>query len=196
LEHYPVWSGLARRGRKPAQGRDISERHQAEQARALLASIVESSDDAIKAVGLDGTIANWNRGAELLYGYATNEIIGKNVAILVPPDRRHELDHWMEAIRKGCTVSPFDTIRQTKDGRKIDVDVPIRNSAGELVGASAIAHDIGKRVRVERKLRESEERFREVFENAPFGTCVTSLDGRFVQVNAAYCRSGNTARSP
>ena len=65
---------------------------------------------------------------------------------------------------------------------------PIRNPAGEVVGAAGIARDIGKRVRAERKLRESEERFRGVFEHAPFGMCVTGLDGRFLQVNAAFCR--------
>jgi len=171
--------------------RDISERHEAEQARALVASIVESSDDAIKGVGLDGTLVSWNRGAEGLFGYSSEEIIGKHVSILVPPGHRDELTQNLGTIAKGNTVSPFDTVRQCKDGRKIDVTLsmsPIRNPAGEVVGASAIAHDIGQRVRAEQKLRESDELFRGVFEHAPFGMCVTGLNGRFLQVNAAYCQ--------
>jgi len=171
--------------------RDISERHKAEQAQALLASIVESSDDAIKAVTLDGTLVSWNRGAERLFGYSSEEIVGKDVAMLVPFGHRDELTQNLATIGKGCAVSPFDTVRQCKDGRAIDVSLlmsPIRNPAGEIVGASAIARDIGQRLRAERKLRESDELFRGVFEHAPFGMCVTGLNGRFLQVNAAYCR--------
>ena len=171
--------------------RDISERHEAEQARALLASIVESSDDAIIGKKPDGTIVSWNRGAEVLFGYSSQEIVGKNVAILAPPGRCDEVGRSLATIRKGDRVSPFETVRQRKDGREIDVLVsvsPIRNPAGVVVGASAIAHDIGKRVRTERKLRESEERFREVFEYAPFGMCVTGTDQRYIKVNEAFCR--------
>src|ERR1035438_5515518 len=171
--------------------RDVSERHEAEQARALLASIVESSDDAIIGKKPDGTIVSWNRGAEVLFGYSSQEIVGKNVAILAPPGRCDEVGRSLATIRKGDRVSPFETVRQRKDGREIDVLVsvsPIRNPAGVVVGASAIAHDIGKRVRTERKLRESEERFREVFEYAPFGMCVTGTDQRYIKVNEAFCR--------
>jgi PAS domain S-box-containing protein len=171
--------------------RDVSERHEAEQARALLASIVESSDDAIIGKKPDGTIVSWNRGAEVLFGYSSQEIVGKNVAILAPPGRCDEVGRSLATIREGDRVSPFETVRQRKDGREIDVLVsvsPIRNPAGVVVGASAIAHDIGKRVRTERKLRESEERFREVFEYAPFGMCVTGTDQRYIKVNEAFCR--------
>ena len=171
--------------------RDITERRQAEQDRALLASIVESSDDAIKGVNVDGTLVSWNRGAEKLFGYSSREIIGKSVAILSPPDRSHEASRTLATILKGGTVSPFDTVRQHKDGHRVDISLsvsPIRNPAGEIVGAAAIARDIGKRLLTERRLLESEERFRGVFENAPFGMCASGLDGRFIQVNAAFCR--------
>ena len=171
--------------------RDNSERRGAEQARALLASIVESSDYAIHSVSLDGAILSWNRGAEALLGYTSQETIGKNAASLAPPCRRDEVPRYLEIIRKGCTIGPFERLLPRKDGREIEVSLsifPIRNPAGEVVGAAAIAHDISQRLRAERKLRESEERFRGVFEQAPFGMCVSGLDGRFIQVNAAFCR--------
>ena len=171
--------------------RDISERQKAEQARSLLASIVESSADAIHSTTLDGTIVSWNHGAEGLYGYSGQEIIGKNVDILAPPGRSDEVRQNLGTVRKGCRVSPGETVRRRKDGTLVDVLLsvsPIRNPAGEVVGASAIAHDIGKRVRAERKLRESEKLFREVFEHAPFGMSVAAPDGRIIQANATLCR--------
>ena len=171
--------------------RDISERQEAEQARALLASIVESSDDAIHSVSLDGTILSWNRGAEMLFGYSRQEAIGQNAAILAPPGHSDELRQILGAIRDGLSICPFERSFLGKDGALIDVQVsvsPIRNAAGQVVGASGIARDIRSRVRAERQLRESEERFREVFDHAPFCLCVTGLDGRIIRANAALCR--------
>ena len=171
--------------------RDISERKKAEHDQALLASIVESSDDAIHSVALDGSIVSWNRGAEGLFGYSSQEVIGKNAAILAPPGRGSEVRDFLEAVAQGRTISPFDTALQGKDGRGTDVSLsisPVRNPAGEVVGAAGIARDIGERVRAVQRLRESEELFREVFEEAPVGMAVTDLDTRFTQVNAALCR--------
>ena len=171
--------------------RDMSERQEAEQARALLASIVESSADAIMSATPDGTIVSWNQGAEALLGYTSEEIVGKNCAALALPEQVNDMRRNREIIGNGCKVSPLDAVLVGKDGRPIDVLLslsPIRNAAGNVVGTSVIAHDIGKRVRAERKLRESEELFHEVFEYAPFGMCVSGLDGRFKQVNAALCR--------
>ena len=171
--------------------RDISERREAEQSRALLAAIVESSNGAIVASKLDGTIVSWNRGAEALFGYSPEEIIGKNSAVLAAPDCRDEPRQCIMTIQNGGSVSPFDTVWQSKDGRRIDVSLavsPIRNPAGVVVGASASVHDIGQRLQADRKIQEGEQRFREVFENAPVGMCVNGLDGRFLQANAAFCR--------
>ena len=171
--------------------RDISERQEAEQARALLASIVEFSDDAIHAVALDGTIVSWNRGAEALFGHSSEEIIGKSAGILVLPGRHEEMRQNLETVRTGCAVSAFEAVCQTREGGPVDVSValsPIRNAAGEVVGVSAIVRDIGKRVRAERKLRETEELFRGVFEHAQLGICVGGLDGRLIQANPAFCR--------
>ncbi len=171
--------------------RDVSERHEADQTRALLASIVECSDEAIHAVTLDGTIMSWNRSAEEMFGYQAHEVIGKNAAILAPPGRGSEVPGFLGAVGAGCAFADIGTVMQTKDGRELDVLLsisPIRNAAGEVVGASGIARDIGPRLRAERDLRQSEERFRGVFEHAPFGMCVTDTQGRILQVNAALCR--------
>ena len=171
--------------------RDISERHEAERTRALLASIVESSGDAIHSATLDGTIVSWNRGAETLFGYSSQEVIGKNVVMFAQPDRRGKVAEHIERIRTGCAISPFDTVTHGKDGRPIDVSLsifPLRNPAGEVVGVSSIVRDIGPRLRAERMLRESEERFQDVFEHAPFGIYVGGPDGTIVQANAAFCR--------
>jgi len=171
--------------------RDISERREAERAGALLASIVEPSGDAIIGEGLDGTIVSWNQGAEVLFGYARQEIIGRNFDVLALPERVDYVHQCHETVRNGCRISPSDTVLRGKDGRLIDVLIslsPIHNAAGEVVGVSIIAHDISKRVEAQRKLRESEELFRGVFEHAPFGMSVTGLEGRFIQVNEALCQ--------
>jgi PAS domain S-box-containing protein len=171
--------------------RDITERQASEQARALLASLVESSGDAIIGTTLDGVIVSWNRGAEVLYGYSSEEALGKNAAFLAPPDRCDEVSNCLVYLRKGSRISPFETLRVRKDGSLVDVMLalsPILNPAGEVVGVSGIVRDIGNRLQAQRKLRESEELFREVFEHAPFGMYVSGLDGGFRKVNAEFCR--------
>ena len=171
--------------------RDVSPQHEAEQARAFLASIVESSEDAIHGVSLDGTVISWNHGAEMLFGYSNAEIIGQSVARLAPPGRTREGLQFLDIVAGGGALSPFDTTLQAKDGRLVDVALaisPIRNPSGQIVGASAIARDISQRMLAEQRLRESEERFREIFENAPVGMCVSWLNGHFIQVNQALCR--------
>ena len=168
--------------------RDISERLAAEQARALLASIVESSGDAIVSGTLDGTIVSWNKSAELLYGYTVAEIAGKNYSTLQEPDHCN-VSQTLASVAAG-KVSRYETVRLTKDGRPVEVAVtvsPVWNSGGGIVGFAFISRDIGERVRADRQLRESEERFREVFEYAPYGMCVTGPGGRYLQVNAAFC---------
>lgn len=170
--------------------RDVTREREAEQARALLASIVEYSEDAINAVDMNGTILTWNRAAEKLLGYSAQEMLGKNVAVL-GTDGPEEVRRCLEIISQGRRVPPFETVRQARNGRRIDVSVavsPIRNPAGQVVGASAIVRDIGPRLIAERRLRESEGLFREIFAHAPFGMCVGAFDGRFLQVNAPLCR--------
>ena len=171
--------------------RDIRKRREAEKAQALLASIVECSEDGIGSVALDGSILTWNRGAEGMLGYTQDEIVGRNLSLLVLPERRARLKEILEAIGKGGFVSPYDAVLIAKDGSRVDVSFSIaatQNSAGVIVGVSGIARGIGKRLQIERKLAESEERFRSVFEQAPIGICVEDLEGHYLEANSAYCK--------
>jgi two-component system sensor histidine kinase/response regulator len=169
--------------------RDISERKLTEQSRALLASIVESSEDAIVRAGLDGVIVGWNRGAERLYGYAAEEVLGRKGGMLLPPDRGSEQNDMLASARMGRGVRQFETIRRRKDGSEVEVSLtvsPVRRDSGEVAGVSLIARDISDRRKAQRELRASEERFRNAFESAPFGMCLSGTDGRFLQVNSAF----------
>ena len=127
----------------------------AEEIRHLLATIVESSDDAIIAKTLDGTIVSWNRGAEDLYGYTAGEAIGKSIAMLVPLDRPDDLPAILEEIKRGEVAHRLETVRVRKDGSAIDVALtisPIYSDAGELTGAATIARDISVRKQADRDL--------------------------------------------
>src|SRR5688572_13299858 len=130
-------------------------RRRAEQVSQQLASIVESSVDAIVSKDLDGVITSWNRGAERLFGYSAREAIGRPITMLFPADLQGEEPRILERIRRGELVEPFETIRQRKDGSRIDISLtvsPIRDPDGRIVGASKIARDIGERKRAERAL--------------------------------------------
>jgi PAS domain S-box-containing protein len=118
---------------------------EAEKTEALLAALVESSDDAIFAKTLDARFMSWNRASEMMYGYKADEVIGKPVAILLPPDRPNEVEKIMERLRKGEKIEHFETVRRAKDGHLLDVSLtvsPIRDSRGEIVAASTIARDM------------------------------------------------------
>ena len=135
---------------------DITDRKRAEQASAHLAAIVASSSEAIISKSLDGTIRSWNNGAERIFGYSAEEMIGKSIRLLIPPDGQEEEDDILSRISRAEKVSNYETIRVCRDGRRVDVSVnvsPIFDAAGNIVGASKIAHDISKR-----KLAEERER--------------------------------------
>ena len=139
--------------------RDVSERKAAEEARAQLAAIVESSDDAIISKTLDGIIRTWNASAERLFGYTPAQAIGQHISLIVPPDRRAEEQAIVERLIRGERIEHFETVRLARDGRRLDISLtvsPLRDSQGEIVGASKVARDIGERKRAEQALRASE----------------------------------------
>jgi two-component system CheB/CheR fusion protein len=143
-----------------AAATDITERVNTERDRRRLAAIVESSTDAIIAKTLDGVITNWNCGAETLYGYTADEIIGLSIATLAPPGYEHEIAQLLKSIRAKQRVDSIETVRRRKDGSLVDVSVtisPIVDGAGAVIGASVIARDITARKTAEKQLRELNE---------------------------------------
>lgn len=128
---------------------------------AVLAAIVESSDDAIVSKTLDGRILSWNAGASRIFGYTSAEAIGQPITIIIPPELHEEESRILERLRRGDRIDHFDTIRLTKDGTRIPISLtvsPVRDSRGVIIGASKIARDISERKRAEEALRESENR--------------------------------------
>lgn len=126
-----------------------------------LAAIVESSGDAIVGKTLDGTITDWNAGAEQIFGYAAEEIIGRSIRTLIPPDRQSEEDEIIDRLKRGERLRHFETVRRRKDGSLFDVSLtvsPIRNEAGEVVGASKIARDITERKTAEALIARHSQR--------------------------------------
>lgn len=137
-----------RRELQLAQERRVQ--RQTQEATAYLASIVQSSDDAIIGMNLEGTILSWNRGAERLYGYSVVEMIRRHVSVLVPPELQEEATHVLEEVRKGATLEGLETLRLRKDGTPIEIVLtvsPIRDGAGNIIGASSFARERSGRSR-------------------------------------------------
>ena len=161
------------------QAADLIERVQvesmlreSEERSRWLASIVESSDDAIVSTNLDGAITSWNRGAERLFGYFAEEVVGKSITILLPADRSNEEPAILNRVRDGEHVDHYETVRQRKDGSLIHISLsvsPIKNRSGEIVGASKISRDITERKRSEAQIallaREAEHRAKNMLAN-------------------------------
>jgi len=124
------------------------------EASRRLAAIIESSDDAIVSKDLNGTIMSWNASAERLFGYTAEEIVGKSIITLIPPDRQHEEPRILEQIRRGQRIDHYETVRRRKDGSLFDISVtvsPLKDEDGKIIGASKIARDITDRIQNERR---------------------------------------------
>jgi PAS domain S-box-containing protein len=143
---------------------DVTDWRKAEQASRRLAAIVESSEDAIISKDLNGIITTWNQSAERIFGYTAEEIVGKPITLLIPPDRHDEEPGILERIRRGERIEHYETVRRRKDGTLLDISLtvsPIRDALGNIMGASKIARDITRRKLTEKALRQSEERSRQ-----------------------------------
>jgi len=177
---------------------DITQRKAAEIASARLAAIVESSDDAIISKDLNSVITTWNQGAERVFGYTAGEMVETSIMRLIPGDRQNEEIHILGKIKNGESVEPFETLRQTKDGWLIHVSVrasPIKDAAGKIIGVSKTARDISERIQAEEAVRQSEERYRTLFNALTAGFCTIEVvfdvagkpvDYRFLEINPAF----------
>jgi PAS domain S-box-containing protein len=158
LERQQVDTILA--GIKQELEKEHARRRRSEESSSRLAAIVESSDDAIISKDLNGIITSWNHGAERLFGYTAEEIIGKPVLTLIPEDRHDEEPEILGRIRRGERIDHYETIRQRKDGSRVHISLtvsPVLDSAGRIVGASKIARDISDRKHAEETLRQQNE---------------------------------------
>jgi PAS domain S-box-containing protein len=138
--------------------RDISALKQAERASAYLGAIIESSDDAIISKDLNGFITSWNKSAERIFGYTGEEVIGRHITLIIPTERFSEEDKILATLKAGDRVDHFETVRRNKYGRMVPVSLtvsPIKDSAGNVVGASKVARDISERIMVQTALEES-----------------------------------------
>jgi PAS domain S-box-containing protein len=158
-----------------------------EEANRVLAAVVECSDDAILSKDLNGIIATFNQGAERLFGYKAEEVVGKPVTILIPLDRQHEGPEILARIRRGDPVL-CETVRRRKDGTLVDISLsvsPVTDDQGRVIGASKIARDVTARKLSEARLRDSEQQLHELIAAIPAAIYTTDAQGKITYFNQA-----------
>jgi PAS domain S-box-containing protein len=166
--------------------RDISDRLKTQEKIQTLASVVESSSDAIGTISLEGTITSWNKGAEQVYGYSAEEVLRKPTSFVAPSYLDDETRQNIEQIKQGGIVSNYQTLRLRKDGKIIDVSItlsPVYDLNGKLIAVSFISRDITERKTIEEKLRDSEEKYRNIVETANEGILVIDDEARVTFAN-------------
>jgi PAS domain S-box-containing protein len=171
----------------------VDKRRRAQEKQAELAVIVESSDEAIIGATLDGTVTSWNPAAEKLFGYSVEEMVGRSVSVLIPPDRRREFSENLEKVRQGRSVSIDETVQVTRDGERVWTSVslsPIRDLNGNVTGTSTIAHDITEQKRTREELRRQKELYETLLNaQSEMGVGFLIAEGqRIIYANEAYCR--------
>ncbi len=175
-----------------AAARDAAEAQEARRQVARLALVAASSHDAIFSRDLEGVITSWNAAAEVLYGYAAEEAIGRDGTILLTPSHEGETKALIKRMLQGDRGFGFETQHLRRDGSEVDVVLslsPIRDAAGEITGITIIARDVSEQVRAERELRESEEKFAAAFQASPDLMMITRLsDGLLLEINGGFTR--------
>jgi PAS domain S-box-containing protein len=167
---------------------DITDQKRADEMQARLAAVVESSDDAIVSKTLEGIITSWNLGAQRIFGYTAEEVIGQPVTILFPPELVPEEKNILGRIRSGQPISHYETERVRKDGQRISISLtvsPVRDANGQIIGASKIARDITGQKRQQEALRASEQKLRAVLDVTPECVKIVAPDGRLEFMNGA-----------
>jgi PAS domain S-box-containing protein len=162
------------------------ERDQHNERERLFSAVVESSNDAIIALGLEGIITAWNKAAERLFGYTADKAVGQHIDLILSPDRRDEARDILNRVGDGQHVEHFETVRLHKSGREVNVSLsisPIRSAAGWIVGASKTARDITESKQTERALRQEIEERQRIFETSQDLILVTDIAGNFIQVS-------------
>ena len=171
--------------------RDIADRRAAQLQREQLARVVESTNDAVITVDLGGTITSWNAGAERLYGYTAEQMVGvPQLATGTPSADDSDAEALMPRLMAGEHVIERARPRRRRDGSRIYVDLsaaPLRDEIGQVIGATSIARDVTDQHRLELDLEQSEARFRETFDEAPIGVALVGPNGRWLEVNRALC---------
>jgi PAS domain S-box-containing protein len=171
-----------------AAARDITERKQAEEQAMHLATIVESSEDAVLSKTLEGVIVSWNRGAQKIYGYTAEEAVGKSISILADPGGPDETPELLRRVGQGESLDHYETVRRRKDGKLITVSLtlsPIQDASGQIIGASTIARDITERKRAAEALRLSNAYNRSLIEASLDPLVTIGSDGKITDVNGA-----------
>lgn len=189
----PVRDGQGEIAGALAMFTDLTERKQAEVDQLRLAAIVESSDDAIASKTLDGIITSWNLAAERIFGYTAQEAIGQPIYLIIPPELRAEEDTIISKLRRGERIDHFETVRRRKDGTRIDVALtisPIKNKAGQIIGASKIARNITEQKRMQRHLQslyqevqQSRDQLEIILQGVADGIVVYDKEGHIIYAN-------------
>jgi PAS domain S-box-containing protein len=167
---------------------DITILKQAEETKARLAAIVETSDDAIVSKSLEGIIQTWNAGAERIFGYSVAEAVGHSINLIIPPELQAEESLILERLHRGESIDHFETMRITKGGERINISLtisPLRDTAGQIIGAAKVARDITARKRTEEALRVKEAELELITETTPLILTRCSRDLRYLFANHA-----------
>ncbi len=171
--------------------RDVTQQRKSDEAQRLLAAIVDSSQDAIFCITLDGIILTWNDAAEAVYGYSATEAIGKSVSILLPPDKHAERIGLLEGVKRGEKLSQYETQRLAKGGRLIDVSISasaVKDDAGRIIAVATTARDITEQLLKDQAMRDYAERSRALFERSLDCLYVHDFNGNFLDANPAMVK--------